>query len=157
MPLRHRSQLVDQRFFFVTTSTKDHCPLFEDSILKAALLDIIIEVAKFHGIVLYGYVIMSNHFHLMVRVETGGSGLSQLMRDIKSFVWRRMFPGRPGIWESRFDDLAIYTEEQFRTKLNYIHNNPVKAGIVREASEYPFSSAHAWQTGESDGIVEIDI
>jgi len=54
-----------------------------------------------------------------------------------------------------FDDLVISSEKQFRIKLEYIHNNPVKAGLVTTALDYPHSSARNW-VGEGKELVEID-
>jgi len=54
-----------------------------------------------------------------------------------------------------FDDLVISSEKQFRIKLEYIHNNPVKAGLVTTAVDYSYSSARNW-VGEGKGLVEID-
>ena len=57
----------------------------------------------------------------------------------------------------RYDDVAVFTEEQFRIKLNYIHNNPVKAGLVTEQYSYQYSSAKNWETGISEGLITFDI
>ncbi|MEW6050788.1 MAG: hypothetical protein AB1644_06970 [Candidatus Zixiibacteriota bacterium] len=58
---------------------------------------------------------------------------------------------------ARFDDVAIYTDHQFRTKLNYVHNNPVKAGLVTSPELYPFSSARAWYLREDDGLTDTTL
>lgn len=110
-----------------------------------------------HGAILFGYVLMSNHFHLLVGLCGGGPELSVFMRDIKSMSWRTMFRRCPGIWIPRFDDVAIYTDEQFQIKLNYIHNNPVKAELVDRPQDYPFSSARIWLAGKSDDLVTTEL
>ena len=157
MPRRGRSQLKDQIVFFVTTSTKGHEKLFADNRAKELLLDIIFErVAHFKGD-LFGFVIMPNHIHLLVRIEGGGPKLANFMRDIKSLSARQLFPERKGIWQERFDDVAIYTLEQFTVKLSYIHNNPVKAGLVGEAEQYEYSSASDWKGESSNSIIKTEI
>ena len=83
--------------------------------------------------------------------------MSKFMRNIKSLVWRRLFPNEAAIWAPRFDDVAVYTQEQFATKLNYIHNNPVKAKLAARAEEYQFSSARVWLAGKDDGITCTDL
>lgn len=100
---------------------------------------------------------MPNHLHLLVEHVTGGRGISAFMRDIKSLSWRVIFPNRPGIWTARFDDVAIYSHDVFTTKLNYIHNNPVRAGLVARPDEYEFSSASAWLTEETDPNVTTEL
>ncbi|MGH8014685.1 MAG: hypothetical protein ACREBV_00655, partial [Candidatus Zixiibacteriota bacterium] len=68
-----------------------------------------------------------------------------------------LFPKRRGIWQERFDDLAIFGEEQFLVKLNYIHNNPVKKGLANAPEEYEFSSAKDWKGDVSNSIVKTEI
>ncbi len=157
MPRRGRLNLKEQNTFFVTTSVKEHEKLFDDKIIKGRLRDIIFESIRRHKADLYGYVIMSNHFHLLLRLEAGGPGLSRFMQHIKSISARLLYPERKGIWQERFDDVAIYTEEQFRTKLNYIHNNPVKAGLVDRAEDYLFSSAKDWLEKTEKTIVKTNL
>ena len=157
MPRRGRTNLLDQRVFFVTASTRNHLHYFNSEDRLSSLLAVIAECIAFHKARLYGYVLMSNHFHLMIGVPGGGPQLSKVIRDIKSLSWRRMFSNNPGIWEPRFDDVAIYTEEQFSIKLNYIHNNPVKASLAAHAQDYRYSSAKVWLAGNKGGITCIDL
>jgi len=144
MPTRGRTKLTDQTCFFVTTTARDHSHYFSEDEKKRALLLIVRERCLVHGAKLHGYVIMSNHMHLLLSVPNCGPGLSAIMRDIKSLSSRKLYPGARGIWQHRFDDVAIYSDANFRTKLNYIHQNPVKAGIVKIAEEYEYSSAAGW-------------
>ncbi|MEW5797200.1 MAG: transposase [Candidatus Zixiibacteriota bacterium] len=153
MPTRGRSQLGDQRIFFVTTTTKAFENSFDTPNRLQKLKDIIAEAVRRHSVRLYGYVLMPNHIHLLVGIETGGLGLSPFMRDIKSMSWCLIFPNRPGIWMAGFDDVAVFSEEQFRIKLTYIHNNPVRAGLATEPEAYRYSSAGVWLRGEVDDLV----
>jgi hypothetical protein len=68
-----------------------------------------------------------------------------------------MFPGRKGIWNPRFDDVAICSEKQFRVKLHYIHTNPVKAGLVKSDVDYPWSSAAVWLNGKESSFVTTSL
>jgi len=63
--------------------------------------------------------------------------------------------GKFRFWMAGFDDFIVLSENQFRTKLNYIHNNPVKGGLVKNASDYVFSSACDWLNGVP-GLIPID-
>lgn len=157
MPRRGRSSLEDQRVFFVTTSTRGHRHYFDSDDRLSSLFNVVANCVEAHKARLYGYVLLSNHFHLLVGLAGGGPELSKFMRDIKSLVWRRHFPGEASIWTPRFDDVAIYTEEQFAIKLNYIHNNPVKAKLATRAEDYQFSSAGVWLAGKDDGITCTDL
>ena len=49
----------------------------------------------------------------------------------------------------------IHSDELFRVKLDYIHNNPVKAGLAKRAIDWPYSSARDW-LGNGGSLLEID-
>lgn len=55
----------------------------------------------------------------------------------------------------RFDDQVIRTAEMFWTKLHYIHNNPVKAGMITKSEDYKYSSARNYAFGDNS-ILKID-
>lgn len=58
------------------------------------------------------------------------------------------------LWQDRFDDLVLTTEEQFYIKLGYIHNNPVKSGLMEDPGDWEFSSYLDWEKRDSSrGIV----
>jgi len=82
-----------------------------------------------------GYVFMPSHLHLLIFIE--GRVLSGFMRDFKKYLAQRAFRELgvfdKNIWEPRFDRVAVETAEVFRIKLEYMNNNPVKAGLVGEA------------------------
>ena len=59
------------------------------------------------------------------------------------------------VWRPRFDDFAIRTPEQFKTKLNYIHENPVRSGLVRRSEDYPYTSARDYMANKN-GHVNVD-
>jgi putative transposase len=59
------------------------------------------------------------------------------------------------IWKRRFDDIVVYSKKQWRIKLEYIHNNPVKDGLVTTATDWPFSSARDWLK-DTNGPIPID-
>jgi putative transposase len=106
---------------------------------------------------IHAYVIMPNHFHLLISIPEGNS-ISTFMRDLKKRIAYEYFENlgivhRP-FWQSRFDDLLIYTEEQYRIKFNYIHNNPVKAGLVQNMEDWEYSSAGYYTTGRL-GIISV--
>lgn len=131
--------------------------------------DILIDSMKFcqkqKGLILHGYVIMSNHIHVIFQAETGN--LSDLVRDFKVFTAKEILKAieigpesrsdwilkrfefaaksqsrnsKYQFWEYGNHPEEIFSETFFWTKLNYIHMNPVRANIVSKASEYMYSS-----------------
>lgn len=132
--------------------------------------DIIIKNLKYcqehKGLTIYAYVIMSNHIHILVQSQNGA--LSNTIRDFKSYTSKVILNTIENDIESRkewmmnyFEHAArlhernskyqfwthenhaehIYSDTFVRQKLEYIHNNPVKAGIVRKPEDYIYSSA----------------
>jgi len=76
----------------------------------------------------------------------------------KASVWirrRLTVKSRFRLWKPRFDSLIVNSEKQFRIKLEYIHNNPVKAGFVNKSSDWLYSSAQDWLEGKT-GLLPID-
>ena len=65
------------------------------------------------------------------------------------------YAGTFRLWQPRYDDVIIWSAKQFKIKIEYIHNNPVKAGLVKTATDYIYSSARDWLSDEK-GILLVD-
>jgi REP element-mobilizing transposase RayT len=137
--------------FFVTTSFRDHVPFGN----TPGVYEVIVRSIEFclekYSALLPGYVIMPTHLHILLVIH--GKQLGNFMRDFKKFVAQKEFV-RLGIttdtvWQERYDRVAVYSERVFRTKLEYIHKNPVKAGLVAEQQEWQWSSAGKYILGLS--------
>jgi len=125
------------------------------------------------------YVIMTNHIHTIWTAPN--NNLSDIVRDFKTFTSKAITANIEAEQESRRDWLLymfryyanrtnanenfkvwtgnnhpeeIHGEAFLRTKLNYIHQNPVRAGLVEEPSHYLYSSAANYEKGK--GLMEID-
>lgn len=96
-----------------------------------------------------GYVLMPSHIHLLMFVD--GKHLAGFMRDFKKYVAQKVIPvlniRLDKVWKDSFDRVAIETENVFRIKLEYIHQNPVKAGLVAKPENWEWSSAVDYYTG----------
>jgi putative transposase len=172
MGLRGRSIFGNTgKVFFVTTSTVHHDKVFGFSREYYNILaDSLTFVLREHRAALFGYVFMPSHVHLIVAMPKGES-ISDLMRDFKKFTstkirqqlekegrlsaLKRLHANAQGkknqvfkLWTDRFDDLVIDRDETLSVKLEYIHNNPVKAGLVEEAEDWEFSSARNYLLGD---------
>lgn len=74
------------------------------------------------------------------------------MRDFKKFVTQKISPelgivNNP-VWEVGYDRQAIISQSVLLIKLQYIHSNPIKAGLVEKMEDWPWSSASTYQTGK---------
>ncbi len=86
---------------------------------------------------LQAWVVMPNHVHVLIRM-LGSASLAQIVWSWKSWTARRL--GR-GAWQREYWDRYIRDETHYRSCVDYIHGNPVKAGLCRQPEEWPWSSA----------------
>src|SRR3990167_8957378 len=119
------------------------------------LLDLIEEHARKSGVAVHAYVLMSNHVHLLVTPEAADS-LPRLMQAVgRRYV--RYFNDRQGrsgtLWEGRYRSTPIQTETYLLACMAYIDLNPVRAGLVAEARDYPWSSHGHYVGLRSDKLV----
>jgi len=142
MGLRYPEQ-SNESCFFVTTSFRDWKALgnvdgFYDQLIKS--LDF---CTKKYKALISGYVLMPTHIHLLLFIE--GIKLSGFMRDFKKYISQKVTRGiglkQTSVWMPRYDRVAIKSLTVFKTKLRYIHNNPVKSGQVKKAEDWIWSSA----------------
>jgi putative transposase len=106
------------------------------------LLDLLRDNAQKFGVAIHAYVLMSNHFHLLATPQTA-DGLPQMMQAVgRSYV--RTFnnaQGRTGtLWEGRYRSTLIQSERYLLACMVYIDLNPVRAALVAQAADYPWSS-----------------
>jgi putative transposase len=99
-----------------------------------------------------GYVVMPEHVHLLVS-EPRKKLLAVALQALKLSVVRRT--SRRQFWLARYYDFNVYTEAKRIEKLEYMHWNPVKRGLVEKPGDWRWSSCHHYQTGEQ-GRVTIE-
>lgn len=165
---------------FITCTVVDWIDVFS----RKAYRDIVIDCFRYcienKGMVLYGYVIMSNHIHLIIQSKEGK--LSDLIRDFKKFTAKNIIEAIKQNPESRrewmLERFAKATESHSRNKnyqlwqygnhaeeiytlpflwdkLHYIHFNPIRAGIVEKAQDYLYSSASNYVNGK--GLINVEL
>ena len=145
-------------------------PYFKDTTNCLILLKNIDYYRKIHKFDLRGYCIMPDHLHILIEpslLKADGvkpsakrkkrtskqnscladgfipSAIEYIMHDIKgksAMDIRRRFNISDKIWQKSFWDFPIYSDKVFEQKLSYIHNNPVRAGLVQNIEDYPWSS-----------------
>ena len=90
---------------------------------------------------LHSYVVMPNHVHLLI---TPRISVSRLLNSLKSVTAKRanLLLGRTGepFWQDESYDRLVRNDEEFRRIQRYIEVNPVRAGLAKTATEYPWSS-----------------
>jgi REP element-mobilizing transposase RayT len=153
---------------FVTCTIVDWVDLFT----RSTYSDIIIDNFRFYqqqrNLEIYGYVIMSNHIHALLRQPESRWRLQDTLRDFKKMTARQIIQGVQSLPESRRDWInhrfewnakqqsnrfihqvwtdnnhpeEIFSYKFFNQKLVYTHMNPVRAGLVEEPQYWRYSSA----------------
>ncbi|RTY87224.1 REP-associated tyrosine transposase [Flavobacterium sp. RSP15] len=163
---------------FITATVVDWVDVFSRKNYKDCIIESLDFCIKNKGMILFGFVIMSNHIHLIIQSEE--SKLSDLIRDFKKFTAKTILNKIENGPESRADWMLkrfefackshtrnekyqfwqygshpeeIFSEKFMWSKLDYIHMNPIRAGIVIKASHYCYSRASNYVNDE--GIIAI--
>ncbi|WP_035649000.1 transposase [Flavobacterium sp. ASV13] len=164
---------------FITATVVDWVDIFTRKSYRDIVVDCLDFCTRNKSMILYGYVIMSNHIHMIVQSEKGE--LSDLLRDFKKFTASKIIEKIKSDPESRREWMLerfkqsteshsrnknyqfwqygnhpeeIYSNKFMWSKLDYIHLNPVRAGIVEKASHYIYSSASNYVS--DTGILKIE-
>lgn len=114
------------------------------------LLNLLDENARKFGVAVHAYVLMDNHFHLLVTPQAQDS-LPKMMQAIGRRYVRHFNAehGRSGtLWEGRYKSTLIQAERYLLACMAYIDLNPVRAGLVAHARDYPWSS-HGHYIGQT--------
>lgn len=166
--------------YFLTFQVVNWVDIFSRKIYRDIILDSFTFCRKEKGLKLWGYVIMTNHVHCILRAKN--RNLPDIIHDFKRFTASEIIKTINQIPESRrdwmikrFEFAAKYnarnSQHQFWThdnhaelimhqpfflqKLNYIHQNPVRAGWVERPEDWLYSSMRNYAGLES--LIEIDI
>jgi REP element-mobilizing transposase RayT len=162
-----------QSVYFITSTVSQWIDVFT----RAEYKDIIIKSLKHcqenKGLCIYGWVIMTNHIHLICSCKEGFQ-LSDTLRDFKKFtstaivtaiennpgesrknwmIWLLKQKENISFWRPGNHPEEITTREFFAQKLDYIHNNPVRAGWVDKSEDYTYSSARDFYG--TKGLIEL--
>ncbi len=106
-------------------------------------LELLCSESKNYSIIIHNYCLMDNHYHLFIQLQE--ENLSKFMRQINSryaIYFNKTYKRSGHLWQGRFQSKMITDEAYFYTLIRYIEQNPLKAKIVRNIEEYPYSSAH---------------
>ena len=151
------------RSTFLDRQYRSPLAVFEQEACCRAFLEICSKLKEEWPFKLVAYVLMPDHIHLIVNPKDGR--IRELAGTLKSLAARRIIdeakgfsflkekPDRDGsihqVWQESFKAIPLWSAWLIWQKINYIHNNPIKAGLVSSACDYcwsssvPFTSAKA--------------
>jgi REP element-mobilizing transposase RayT len=172
-----RYQAGENLPYFCTITVLDWVPVFVDARYIEPLIESLTYCRARKSLQLFGFVVMPHHVHLIVAAED----LHAMMRDFKRFTSRtihdrleddgrrtildwlgrgaqhaRRERGEFSFWSDGFHPQAIASRAVFEQKLNYLHENPVRKGLVQRADEWWYSSA-GWYSGREASCLEMDV
>ena len=158
---------------FLTVTNLEWKKLLKPDKYKDIIIDSLRFLVKEKRIILYAFVIMENHLHLIWQMQAGIKP-ADVQRDFLKFTAQKIKKdlelNHPDVlshfkvntkdrayqfWERNALSIELSTENVFQQKLNYIHENPVRAGLVDYAENYLYSSARNYSKLSS--MLKIDL
>jgi putative transposase len=156
MPKRLHRYYGSGHLHFITSSCYQRRPLLDTARRRDLFLTILEQVRLRYSFVVVGYVLMPEHIHLLIGEPDRGTPSTVMQVMKQRFArrvlgeWRRCPPAQFSlwrealeaghIWQHRFYDFVVSSEVKIVEKLRYIHQNPVKRGLVLSAEEWKWSS-----------------
>lgn len=170
-------KIAGDGLYYLTFQIVGWVDIFTRKIYRDLTIDSLKYCQQHKGFELFAYVIMSNHIHLLAQNET--RDLSDIIRDFKNHTSKKFLEVVNDNIESRSDWMKlvfeyhgkyknkqtnqvwthenhaeqIYSQKFIEQKVDYIHNNPVRAGIVSRPEDYIYSSASNY--AELDSIIDV--
>lgn len=127
------------RRYVVTCCTDTRLPWFTNTALVDAVWDVFSRQAASHTMAVHAYCFMPDHLHMLLEGRSPGADLCRFVATAKqraAFVARRWVVGR--MWQQGYHERVLRDHEPTLLVARYIVNNPVRAGLSRTPSEYPF-------------------
>jgi putative transposase len=154
MPRRPRQHIPDIPCH-VTQRGINRSPCFFEPGDRATYLERLAQGLKRHAVALHAYVLMTNHVHLLLTASSP-TGISKVMqsvgrRYVQHINWKYSRTG--GLWEGRYKSSVVAEEDYLLRCYLYIEMNPVRAGIVADPADYPWSSFRCNAKGEWNPLV----
>ena len=168
--------------YFITYTVVNWADVFTRNIYRDLMIESFVYCQKEKGLAIHAYVIMTNHIHMIIS-QKGTNELSGIMRDLKKFTsfkligalmendqesrkdWLLKMFEEKGLqnshntkyqfWQEGNHPVELISSEMIEQRLDYIHQNPVKAGFVHKAEDFVYSSAMNY-CGEK-GLFDIDL
>ncbi len=172
-------QIQDQSaLHYLTIQVVDWIDVFTRQIYRDIVIDSLRYCQKNKGLQIFGYVVMSNHIHLIANSPNGH--LSETIRDFKKFTSKNIISAiekgnesrkdwmlnrfefnakqhsrneRYQFWTHENHAIVLFSNRFMQEKLEYLHNNPVRAGLVAKPEDFLYSSARNY--ADLDSFLDI--
>ena len=126
--------------YFVTACTYRRRPILASNPVATAFAEFAKRAYRDHNIAVGRYVIMPDHFHFFVSGPDDFE-LGRWMGMLKQCLAKNVFraPSADPVWQRRFFDHVFRSEESYGQKWDYVRENPVRAGLIANAEEWPYA------------------
>jgi len=135
----------------VTAGTYGKAHLFDTPERRTRLTDVLLAQAQHFGWRLQAWAVMTNHYHFVAYAPEDATKLRRMLQATHSLTARAVNQedGKPGrkVW-FQYWDTRLTHQSSYLARLRYVHTNPVKHGVARDAENYPWCSM-AWFTREA--------
>jgi putative transposase len=142
---------LSDRIFFITVTLRRRLPPFTGE-EYSVILSTLDESRRRLGFALCGYVLMPDHWHALLSI-CAPLTISRVIRDVKSVSALRLnrSRGRQGaLWQHQFWDRFVRHQREYSQRLNYMHSNPVRKGLVGKPEEWRWSSFRNFSRDEAE-------
>jgi REP-associated tyrosine transposase len=168
---------IEGSIYYITSVIYNRLKIFVQPSFIIPIIDSLNYYRYQYSCKILGYVIMPDHIHLLIFPQMEAA-LTDFMRDFKRFTsgritrqakvegkkeWVDRFEQAGSeteraeykVWQDSFWEQMIYSENFLKQRLNYIHLNPVRAGMVKDAADYLYSSYRNYYLNDRQ-LIEID-
>ena len=139
---RNPRKYLNTSYFHLITQGINKSYIFNKSEDIKYYIKIMYELKEYYSIKIIAYCIMNNHAHILTKVEKIEE-LSKYMQRLNTKYakyYNKKYNRIGYVFRDRYKSEGIYNEKHLYNCIKYIYNNPVKAGICKEASEYAYSN-----------------
>ena len=168
MPIGLHRTYGAHHLHFITCSCFRRLPFLNQPRSRDRFLSILEQVRRRYRFVVVGYVVMPEHIHLLLSEPEIGNP-SKVMQVLKQRAARALLPKRKrrnprqrdlfgedsqprAFWQARFYDFNVWTTKKRLEKLRYMHQNPVKRGLVQSPEQWRWSSYRFYLLGEAGAV-----
>jgi putative transposase len=179
--MSEKYKIHDQdRPYFITFAVVEWVDVFTRQLYRDMVLESLQYCQREKGLILYAWCLMSNHIH-MIAGRRGEDKIEEIIRDFKKYTSVhicRAIEKNPGesrkfwmlnifrraanasrkhekykFWQNEYHPVELFNNEILDQKLDYVHYNPVEAGIVEKPEDYLYSSARNY--AGMQGLIEV--
>ncbi|MEO7539546.1 MAG: transposase [Pyrinomonadaceae bacterium] len=165
----------DTPAYYLTSVTKDRLPIFRTSTLARITCEAINEARKSAGFLIFAYVIMLDHLHL---VTDNSRSSRDTLRFVNGIISRRVIDHlktgehfeslkklriqersenyKYSLWQHHPDTRLLWSEEMLSQRINYTHLNPVRAGLAEHPDNWTWSSSRIWHKRRAE-VEPLDV